>query len=217
MACFYQLCSCGGERKPTKSLESRRLLASQSAVWVFLFLDIYINNFPTHNDTKSQKKGVVLCKMLNITPQFESKEWSEGGKCSHTKSLILWDNATIWKNFYTFLPFNFLSLIFLLCSLLNGKYYEQNWTRVSGILLFNLNFWKIEEYNNAESIWGRLYEKVKREKDFHHHFENTSPFWLDWNELKMTRPNGRNSTTNEMTYLVGLFRYIFWQHVNISR
>ena len=92
---------------------------------------------------------------------------------------------------------------------------EQNWTRVSGILLFNLNFWKIEEYNNAKSIWGRLYEKVKR--DFHHHFENTSPFWLDWNELKMTRPNGRNSTTNEMTYLVGLFRYIFWQHVNISR
>ena len=142
--------------------------------------------------TQNLKKKVYSCKMLNIPPQFESKEWSEGGKCSHTKSLILWDNATIWKIFYTFLPFNFLSLIFLLCSLLNGKY-EQNWTRVSGILLFNLNFWKIEEYNNAESIWGRLYEKVKTSiiiSKIHLHFDWIEMNWkwqTEWKKLYYER------------------------------
>ena len=138
--------------------------------------------------------------------------------------MSLWDNARIWKIVYTFWWCLFYHLIFFPSSFCCAVYYmEQNWTRVSGILLFNLNFWKIEEYNNAESIWGRLYEKVKREKDFHHHFENTSPFWLDWNELKMTDRMEETLLRNERNdiywvYVVGgLFRYIFWQNVNISR
>ena len=211
MACFYQLCSCGGERKPTKSLESRRLLASQSAVWVFLFLDIYINNFPTHNDTKSQKKGEFM-QNAKHPPQFESEEWSEG-KCSHNKSLILWDNATIWKNFYTFLPFNFLSLIFLLCSLLNGKY-EQNWTRVSGIYYYSTwIFGKLRNIIMQSQFGGVSMRKLRLPSSFRKYISIL--IGLKWTEND--RPNGRNSTTNEMTYLVGLFRYIFWQHVNISR
>ena len=178
--------------------------------------------------TQNLKKKMYLCKMLNIPPQFESEEWSEG-KCSHNKSLILWDNARIWKNFYTFWWCLFYHLIFFPSSFccavyyINGKY-EQNWTRVSGILLFNLNFWKIEEYNNAESIWGRLYEKVKRERKtsiiiskIHLHFD-----WIEMNWKWQTEWKKLYYETNEMTYtehryIVGLFRYIFWQNVNISR
>ena len=85
---------------------------SISCLGFSFFRYICINNFPTYNDTKSHKEKVYLCKMLNIPPQFESEEWNEG-ICSHNKSLILvWDNARIWKIFYTFWWCLFYHLIF---------------------------------------------------------------------------------------------------------
>ena len=136
--------------------------------------------------------------MLNIPPQFESEEWSEG-KCSHNKSLILWDNARIWKLFYTFWWCLFYHLIFFPSSFCCAVYLMVSMSRIEQeSVVYYYSTWIFGKLRNIimQSQFGGVSMRKLRERErLPSSFRKYISILIGLKWTENDRPNGRNSTT----------------------